>query len=92
MLDVACGRGAVLEPAAGLVGQRGHVVGIDLSPEMVRAAGERVATAGLEAETSAMDAEHLDLPDQSFDVVLCAFGVFFLPAPDRAMAEFGTSS
>jgi ubiquinone/menaquinone biosynthesis C-methylase UbiE len=88
VLDVACGRGAVLEPAARVVGRRGRVIGVDLSTEMVRLAGERAATAGLEAATAVMDAEQLDLPDESFDAVLCAFGVFFLPNPERAMAEF----
>ena len=88
LLDVACGRGAVLVPAARLVGPAGRVLGVDLSPEMVRLASARVAAAGLEAETAVMDAEKLDLPDEAFDVVVCAFGIFFLPDPDRAMREF----
>ena len=64
------------------------MLGVDLSAEMVRRAAARAAAAGVAAETAVMDAEQLDLPDESFDVVLCAFGVFFLPEPDRAMAEF----
>ena len=87
MLDVACGRGAVLLPSALAVGA-GRVLGVDLSPEMVRLAGERLVAAGLHAETTVMDAEQLDLPDASFDAVLCAFGIFFLPDPDTAIAEF----
>jgi ubiquinone/menaquinone biosynthesis C-methylase UbiE len=88
VLDVACGRGAVLVPAARVVGTTGRVLGVDLSPEMVRLAGRRVTDCGLLAETAVMDAERLDLPDASFDVVLCAFGVFFLPEPERAATEF----
>ena len=38
VLDVACGRGAVLVPAATRVGPVGRVVGVDLSPVMVRLA------------------------------------------------------
>ena len=34
-----------------------------------------------------MDAEHLDLADGSYDVAICAFGLFFFPDPERATAE-----
>jgi len=88
VLDVACGRGAVLVPAARVVGVGGRVLGIDLSPEMVRLAGARAAAEAVDAEVAIMDAEQLDLPDRSFDVVLCAFGIFFLPDPERALAGF----
>ena len=88
VLDVACGRGAVSEPAARVAGRGGRAFGVDVSSEMVRLAGERVIAAGLDAETAVMDAEQLDFPAESFDVVLCAFGVFFLPDPERAMAGF----
>jgi SAM-dependent methyltransferase len=40
------------------------------------------------ADVAVMDAERLDLPDASFDVVLCAFGIFFLPDPEQAASEF----
>jgi ubiquinone/menaquinone biosynthesis C-methylase UbiE len=34
-----------------------------------------------------MDAEALDLPDASFDVVLCALGLMYVPSPAKALAE-----
>ena len=34
-----------------------------------------------------MDAEQLELPDASFDVVLCALGLMYMPDPARAMRE-----
>jgi ubiquinone/menaquinone biosynthesis C-methylase UbiE len=34
-----------------------------------------------------MDAESLDLPDASFDVVLCALGLMYVPDPARALRE-----
>ena len=85
VLDVACGRGAVLLPAVERASRTGRVVGVDFSPAMVSAS--RAAAVGDRAEVSEMDAEHLDLDSNSFDVVLCAFGVFFFPEPDRAIAE-----
>jgi ubiquinone/menaquinone biosynthesis C-methylase UbiE len=93
VLDVGCGRGAVLVPAAVRAGPAGRAVGVDLSPEMVRLARARVDAAGVdaagvEAEVHVMDGEHLDVPDASFSVVLCGFGIFFLPDPEHAMAGF----
>ncbi len=85
VLDVACGRGAVLVPALAATGPTGRVVGVDLSPEMVRLAGERVSPG---AEVRVGDAEHLDVTDGAFSKVLCGFGVFFLPHPEEAMAGF----
>jgi SAM-dependent methyltransferase len=50
-----------------------------------------IAQAGAEltgVELRVMDAECLDFDDREFDLVTCAFAVFFLPRADRAMAEF----
>ena len=41
VLDVACGKGAALFPAAKRVGPQGCVTGIDLSAEMVQQTTER---------------------------------------------------
>jgi ubiquinone/menaquinone biosynthesis C-methylase UbiE len=87
LLDVACGRGAVLVAAAGRIGG-GRLVGIDLSPEMVRLASARMLMLGIDADVRTMDAEALDLDDGSFSAVLCAFGIFFLPHPEAAVAGF----
>jgi len=35
VLDVGCGRGATLLPAAGRVGPTGTVLGVDLAPDMI---------------------------------------------------------
>ncbi len=88
VLDVACGRGAVLVPAARQAGPSGRVLGVDFSPEMVRLARERVRAIDLTADVEVMDAEHLEVADASFSVVLCGFGIFFFPSPKQAVAEF----
>jgi ubiquinone/menaquinone biosynthesis C-methylase UbiE len=80
LLDVACGRGAVLAAAE----RAGRRVGVDVSAEMIAQAAADVS----DVELSVMDAERLDFDDRTFDLVTCSFAVFFLPHPERAVAEF----
>src|SRR5260221_7140914 len=47
VLDVATGRGAILFPTADKVGPQGEVIGIDISPGMVRETGAEVARRAL---------------------------------------------
>lgn len=79
VLDLCCGRGASLVPAAHAVGPTGYVVGVDLSPEMVRRSTDALAAAGManRAEAVVGDIEYLEFDDATFDTVLCGFGVFF---------------
>ena len=88
-LDVACGRGAVLFPAAERVGPSGHVIGIDLAEGMARETQMEIQRRGLkQAEARQMDAENLTFPDSSFDAVLCGFALQFFPHLERALSEF----
>jgi ubiquinone/menaquinone biosynthesis C-methylase UbiE len=89
VLDVATGRGAILFPAAERVGPGGQVIGIDLSDEMVRQTSAEIARRGLKnVQVQVMDAEDLQFPASTFDVVLCGFGLFFFPHLQAALAEF----
>jgi ubiquinone/menaquinone biosynthesis C-methylase UbiE len=89
VLDVACGHGAVLIPAARQVGPRGQVTGIDLSGGMVQAASAAIDRLGLtQAQALRMDAERLEFRDASFDFVLCGFSLQFLPHLDDALSGF----
>jgi ubiquinone/menaquinone biosynthesis C-methylase UbiE len=89
VLDVAAGRGAVLFPAAEQVGAQGKVIGIDIAQGMVDQTNVEIQELGLtNAEMRVMDAEALDFDDESFDAVLCGFGIFFFPQRESAFAEF----
>ncbi len=50
---------------------------------------ERLAHANslTNVELHKMDAEHLEFPDQSFDVVTCAFALFLFPNMEAALRE-----
>ncbi len=88
ILDLACGRGAVLFPAAELAGPTGSAVGIDISRSMVDHLNREIAGRGCSTiETVVMDAENLHFDDNSFDYVLCGFGIFFCPNPILALKE-----
>ena len=88
ILDVATGKGAVLLPIARRVGSGGHVTGVDLSGTILQEADRAVCAAGLtNVELCKMDAEHLEFPDQAFDVVTCAFSLMLFPDIDAALRE-----
>ncbi len=86
VLDVATGVGEPALRAAAIVGAEGRVVGTDIAPEMLQIARERAEESGLDnVEFLEMDAEDLDFPQSSFDVVLCRFGLMFLSDVERAL-------
>ncbi|OLR95490.1 methyltransferase [Actinokineospora bangkokensis] len=89
VLDVGCGLGACLFPAAEAVGPAGSVLGIDIAEGMVeqaaRAAAERGATT---VTTRVADGEHPDLPPRSFDVVTGSYSVIFFPDAPAALPRY----
>ncbi|MFJ1703545.1 class I SAM-dependent methyltransferase [Kitasatospora sp. NPDC088346] len=86
VLDLGCGRGAVLFAAAAAVGPRGTAVGIDLAPGMVRRTAADAAALGLPQVVVRLgDAEQPDFPDGSFDAVLSSFAVIHTPDPVAAL-------
>lgn len=86
ILDVGCGTGelvrrlAELYPAAALLGIDLHEPHLALAREQSRAFGARV-------EFRSGDAFALDLPERSFDLVLCRHMLQAVPGPERVLAE-----
>jgi len=86
--DIACGSGLVTFPAADRVGRNGSVIGTDLSEDMIRVADKAAEDRDLKnVSFRRMGAESLDLPDQSFDAVLCSLGLMYFPDPLVSMRE-----
>ncbi len=78
LLDVGCGTGRLLLPFA----ERGHwVLGVDLSEEMLRVAGEKARAAGLTVHLLRANAVELDgLADACFDYAACLFSTLGMVA------------
>ncbi len=90
VLDVGCGRGATLLPAAERVGPSGRVLGVDLADNMVAMlAADLERREVTNAAVRRMDAEALEVPDASFDVAVASFTLHLMPHPERAAAELG---
>ena len=88
VLDVGTGTGIAARYAARKVGPTGFVLGIDLSEGMLKVATEASRQQGLtNVEFRLMDAEALDLPDESFDGVMSLCAVSHFPNARTALAQ-----
>ena len=89
VLDVGCGRGASLIPAAQATGPHGQVTGIDISPGMVQLCQDTITAHGLpQARALVADATDPDFPADTFDAILAGFILFFLPDVDAALVAY----
>src|SRR5215475_9608031 len=86
VLEVGVGTGISLP----LYGQNVRIVGTDISEAMLRKAKQRVAEQRLKnvEGLAVMDAEKLEFPDNSFDVVMAQYVVTAVPNPEVALDEF----
>ena len=74
--------------AAQMVGERGNVTGIDLTPSMLTKARASAAAMGLSnAEFVEAEAERLPFADESFDVVISNGVIDLIPDKDAVFAE-----
>lgn len=85
VLDVGCSGGYLARLLAVAVGPTGSVTGVDPSVRAI-AYAQRRAPANCRFVVGV--AQHLDLADQSFDLVTSTLAVHHIPGPDRT-AAFG---
>jgi SAM-dependent methyltransferase len=88
VLELAAGTGDTGFLAAERIGDDGKLIQTDFAPGMVEAARDLAADAGItNAEHRVLDAERMDLADDSVDGVLCRFGYMLMADPAAAFAE-----
>ena len=88
VLDVCCGAGASALPAAEAVGPTGKIIGVDLAKELLELARRKAVQQRLgNIKFEVGDMLSLRFPTESFDAVVCVFGIFFVPDMPRAVSE-----
>lgn len=94
VLDLACGTGLVALGAKKLVGESGHVVGVDISEGMLNVARRKAQADGVEVPFINHDISDLSgldiLPKGSngFDVITCASALILLEDPLQAVKNW----
>ena len=90
VLDIGSGAGDVAMAAAELAGPEGRVVGVDVNPEILETARDRVAQAGHgNVEFLAGDARTLDL-ESDFDALIGRFVLMYLTDPVETLRHLAT--
>jgi len=86
ILEVGVGTGISLPDYS----DKNRIYGVDISEPMLARARERVEELGLThvEGLAVMDAEHMDFPDESFDVVMAQHVVSTVPNPEATLDEF----
>jgi ubiquinone/menaquinone biosynthesis C-methylase UbiE len=88
VLDACCGAGASALPAAEFVGRKGKVIGVDIAQKLLELARAKATQRNLtNIEFELGDILSLRFPSESFDAVVCVFGIFFVPDMAAAVQE-----
>ena len=88
VIDLACGTGLGLSDLRELVGEEGHVTGVDMTAAMLSIARRRIAHHGWNnVEVLEADAAHLLFPDASFDKAVCMYSMSIIPDYIGAISE-----
>lgn len=86
VLEVAAGTGVVTRAMAAALPASTEIIATDLNPAMLEEAAALGTSRPVEFKQA--DAMQLPFPDQSFDAVVCQFGVMFFPDKVKAYGEF----
>ena len=86
VLELACGTGIVTRRLRDRLGSKARLVATDLNDAMMNYASRQFSPEEA-VEWKQADATELPFPDQSFDAVVCQFGLMFFPDKERAIRE-----
>jgi SAM-dependent methyltransferase len=86
VLELAAGTGVVTRRLRDELPATARLIATDLQPEMLEIARAKFSD-GERVEFQAVDATDLPYADETFDTVVCQFGVMFFPDRDRSYRE-----
>ncbi len=86
-LDLGCSAGMYTRNLAARLGDRGDVVGIDISPSMLKEAARRAKKIGAGPSLARAAAENLPFADASFSGAVCGGSLNEFGDPARALRE-----
>jgi arsenite methyltransferase len=89
VLDLGCGAGTDLLIAAQMVGPAGHVIGVDMTPGMLKLAMASAREMGVADRVELHESliESLPLPNEEVDVVISNGVIDLVPDKDAVFAE-----
>jgi arsenite methyltransferase len=88
VLDVGCGAGFDLIVASRMVGQRGKICGIDLTPEMAEKAKRNLNQYGIQNyDIQVAGAESIPYPDNTFTVIISNGVLNLSPLKEKCFRE-----
>lgn len=85
VLEIACGTGQVTRLLTKHL-PKTRIVATDLNPGMIEVA-KKIVGMQYKIEWSIADAQELPFDDNTFDAVICQFGLMFLPDKQKAVNE-----
>jgi ubiquinone/menaquinone biosynthesis C-methylase UbiE len=88
VLEIAAGTGIVSRRLIDALPVGTALTVTDLNAPMLEFARQKTGSRGHNAEWRQADAQQLSFPDESFDMVVCQFGVMFFPDKLRGLREF----
>lgn len=85
VLELACGTGRVTRHLVSALPAEGFLIASDLNEDMLNVAGKMIT--GSNVKWMIVDSQELPFDDDSFDHIICQFGIMFFPDKTKAFAE-----
>jgi ubiquinone/menaquinone biosynthesis C-methylase UbiE len=84
ILELACGTGRVTRHLKKVLSENSKLVATDSQAEMIKFAADSIPNEKINWQTA--DAQLLLFPDETFDLVVCQFGLMFLTDKMKAVS------
>lgn len=85
VLELASGTGRLTRQLLQILPATTKIIASDLNPDMLEVAKSKIAGNNLAWQT--VDMLNIPYADESFDMIVCQFGVMLVPDPERALRE-----